>query len=114
MRHAVLRGASVRRPRAWCAPRRAYNAKSRRPPHHAPAPCSYASQDKRGKLPQWVLQFMPDAHINLTTDMAVHVRGGARGGRGSAGDRMARAAARTAQRCEARRQIGGLLEADVC
>ena len=35
----------------------------------------YASHDKRGKLPQWVLQFLPDAHVNLTTDMAVHVRG---------------------------------------
>ena len=39
--------------------------------------CRYASADKRSKLPQWVTQFLPDAHINLTTDMAVHVSNGA-------------------------------------
>lgn len=33
----------------------------------------YASVDKRSKLPQWVLQFLPDAHISLTTDMAIHL-----------------------------------------
>jgi DNA excision repair protein ERCC-2 len=32
----------------------------------------YASADKRSKLPQWVLQFLPDAHLGLSTDMAVH------------------------------------------
>ena len=41
--------------------------------HHASYVCRYASNDKRSKLPQWVTQFLPDAHINLTTDMAVHV-----------------------------------------
>jgi hypothetical protein len=33
----------------------------------------YAAHDKRSKLPQWVLQFMPDAHVNLDTNMAVHI-----------------------------------------
>ena len=32
----------------------------------------YASNDKRNKLPQWVLQFLSDAQMSLTTDMAIH------------------------------------------
>lgn len=41
-----------------------------------PAPAAdrrYASVDKRSKLPQWVKQFLPDAHISLSTDMSIHL-----------------------------------------
>jgi hypothetical protein len=31
----------------------------------------YNRLDKRGKLPQWVQNFMSPAHLNLSTDMAV-------------------------------------------
>eukprot|EP01138_Halocafeteria_seosinensis_P011899 gb/GECG01012161.1/.p1 GENE.gb/GECG01012161.1/~~gb/GECG01012161.1/.p1 ORF type:complete len:845 (+),score=112.20 gb/GECG01012161.1/:1-2535(+) len=30
----------------------------------------YARYDKRSKLPQWVTQFLPEAHLNLTVDMS--------------------------------------------
>ena len=33
----------------------------------------YGSADKKSKLPSWVLQFLPDAHTGLTTDMAAHI-----------------------------------------
>jgi DNA excision repair protein ERCC-2 len=33
----------------------------------------YQSHDKRSKLPQWVLQFLPDAHANLTATLAVEL-----------------------------------------
>mgnify|MGYP005990797409 CR=1 FL=1 len=33
----------------------------------------YARADKRSKLPQWITQFMPDAHTNLSTDMACNI-----------------------------------------
>ena len=32
----------------------------------------YGAQDKRSKLPSWVRQFLPDAHLALSTDAAVH------------------------------------------
>lgn len=31
----------------------------------------YNRQDKRGKLPKWILQFMADSYLNLSTDMAI-------------------------------------------
>ena len=31
----------------------------------------YAAADKRSKLPQWILQFLPDAHLSLTSELAV-------------------------------------------
>jgi DNA excision repair protein ERCC-2 len=31
----------------------------------------YATQSKRSKLPHWVQQFMPDANLNLSTDLAI-------------------------------------------
>lgn len=35
----------------------------------------YNRHDKRSKLPKWILQFMSDAYLNLSTDMAMqHVR----------------------------------------
>lgn len=33
----------------------------------------YNSQDKRGKLPGWITAQLKDAHLNLSTDMALHV-----------------------------------------
>ena len=36
-------------------------------------PCRYQSHDKRSKLPQWVLQFLPDAHANLQTTIAIDI-----------------------------------------
>lgn len=30
----------------------------------------YSRYDKRSKLPQWITQFLPDAHLNLTVDMS--------------------------------------------
>lgn len=35
----------------------------------------YNRADKRSKLPKWILQFLNDAYLNLSTDMALqHVR----------------------------------------
>lgn len=35
----------------------------------------YTRHDKRSKLPKWILQFLNDAYLNLSTDMAMqHVR----------------------------------------
>lgn len=35
----------------------------------------YTRHDKRSKLPKWILQFLSDAYLNLSTDMALqHVR----------------------------------------
>ena len=35
----------------------------------------YGRQDKRSKLPKWILQFMNDSYINLSTDTAIaHVK----------------------------------------
>ena len=35
----------------------------------------YNRHDKRSKLPKWILQFLNDAYLNLSTDMALqHVR----------------------------------------
>ena len=35
----------------------------------------YNRHDKRSKLPKWILQFLNDAYLNLSTDMAMqHVR----------------------------------------
>lgn len=35
----------------------------------------YNRHDKRSKLPKWILQFMDDAYLNLSTDMAIiHVK----------------------------------------
>ena len=35
----------------------------------------YNRHDKRSKLPKWILQFMNDSYLNLSTDMAIqHVR----------------------------------------
>jgi DNA excision repair protein ERCC-2 len=35
----------------------------------------YNRLDKRNKLPKWILQFMEDAYLNLSTDTALsHVR----------------------------------------
>ena len=31
----------------------------------------YAAADKRGKLPPWILQFLPDAHLSLSSELAV-------------------------------------------
>jgi DNA excision repair protein ERCC-2 len=31
----------------------------------------YNRHDKRSKLPKWILQFMEDAYLNLSTDMAI-------------------------------------------
>ncbi|XP_078440069.1 RAD3-like DNA-binding helicase protein [Wolffia australiana] len=33
----------------------------------------YSRQDKRSKLPGWILSHMRDAHLNLSTDMALHI-----------------------------------------
>lgn len=35
----------------------------------------YSRHDKRSKLPKWILQFMNDSYINLSTDTAIaHVK----------------------------------------
>ncbi len=35
----------------------------------------YNRHDKRSKLPKWILQFLSDSNLNLSTDMAIqHVR----------------------------------------
>ena len=35
----------------------------------------YSRHDKRSKLPKWILQFMQDSYINLSTDTAIaHVK----------------------------------------
>jgi DNA excision repair protein ERCC-2 len=35
----------------------------------------YNRHDKRSKLPKWILQFLSDQYLNLSTDMALqHVR----------------------------------------
>lgn len=35
----------------------------------------YARADKRSKLPKWILQFLKDSYLNLSTDMAIsHVK----------------------------------------
>ena len=35
----------------------------------------YSRYDKRSKLPKWILQFLHEAYLNLSTDMAIqHVR----------------------------------------
>jgi DNA excision repair protein ERCC-2 len=31
----------------------------------------YNRQDKRGKLPKWILQFLGEGQVNLSTDMAI-------------------------------------------
>ncbi|CAI7883234.1 unnamed protein product [Closterium sp. NIES-53] len=33
----------------------------------------YNRHDKRSKLPGWIISQLPDAHLNLSTDMAVHI-----------------------------------------
>ncbi|KAL1547256.1 DNA helicase [Salvia divinorum] len=33
----------------------------------------YSRHDKRSKLPSWILSHLRDAHMNLSTDMAVHI-----------------------------------------
>ncbi|KAH9318268.1 hypothetical protein KI387_020037, partial [Taxus chinensis] len=33
----------------------------------------YSRHDKRSKLPGWILKHLGDAHLNLSTDMAVHI-----------------------------------------
>ncbi|KAJ0512681.1 putative DNA helicase [Helianthus annuus] len=33
----------------------------------------YTRHDKRSKLPGWILSHLRDAHLNLSTDMAVHI-----------------------------------------
>eukprot|EP00897_Mesotaenium_endlicherianum_P010484 jgi/Mesen1/9464/ME000627S08848 len=33
----------------------------------------YNRHDKRSKLPGWILSFLKDAHLNLSTDMALHI-----------------------------------------
>ncbi|GFZ19678.1 RAD3-like DNA-binding helicase protein [Actinidia rufa] len=33
----------------------------------------YSRHDKRSKLPGWILSHLRDAHLNLSTDMAVHI-----------------------------------------
>lgn len=32
----------------------------------------YNRHDKRSKLPKWILQFLREEHLNLSTDMALH------------------------------------------
>jgi DNA excision repair protein ERCC-2 len=35
----------------------------------------YSRHDKRSKLPKWILQFMHEAYLSLSTDMAIqHVK----------------------------------------
>ncbi|KAL9671871.1 hypothetical protein QQ045_009444 [Rhodiola kirilowii] len=33
----------------------------------------YSRHDKRSKLPGWILSHLRDAHLNLSTDMALHI-----------------------------------------
>lgn len=33
----------------------------------------YSRHDKRSKLPGWILSHLRDAHLNLSTDMAVYI-----------------------------------------
>ncbi|GMP29736.1 hypothetical protein CsSME_00004719 [Camellia sinensis var. sinensis] len=33
----------------------------------------YSRHDKRSKLPGWILSHLRDAHLNLSTDMAMHI-----------------------------------------
>lgn len=33
----------------------------------------YSRHDKRSKLPGWILTYLRDANLNLSTDMAVHI-----------------------------------------
>jgi hypothetical protein len=33
----------------------------------------YSRHDKRSKLPGWILSHLGDAHLNLSTDMALHI-----------------------------------------
>ncbi|GMP83556.1 hypothetical protein CsSME_00037426 [Camellia sinensis var. sinensis] len=33
----------------------------------------YSRHDKRSKLPRWILSHLRDAHLNLSTDMAMHI-----------------------------------------
>ncbi|GAB2209871.1 hypothetical protein Droror1_Dr00027096 [Drosera rotundifolia] len=33
----------------------------------------YSRHDKRSKLPEWILSHLRYAHLNLSTDMAVHI-----------------------------------------
>ncbi|KAI4374304.1 hypothetical protein MLD38_012314 [Melastoma candidum] len=33
----------------------------------------YSRHDKRSKLPSWILSHLRDAHLNLSTDMAIHI-----------------------------------------
>lgn len=33
----------------------------------------YSRHDKRSKLPSWILSHLRDAHLNLSTDMAVQI-----------------------------------------
>lgn len=33
----------------------------------------YSRHDKRSKLPGWILAHLRDAHLNLSTDMALHI-----------------------------------------
>ncbi|XP_068338781.1 general transcription and DNA repair factor IIH helicase subunit XPD-like [Pyrus communis] len=33
----------------------------------------YSRHDKRPKLPGWILSHLRDAHLNLSTDMALHI-----------------------------------------
>lgn len=35
--------------------------------------CRYSRHDKRSKLPGWILSHLRDAHLNLSTDMALHI-----------------------------------------
>lgn len=35
--------------------------------------CRYSRHDKRSKLPSWILSHLHDAHLNLSTDMALHI-----------------------------------------
>jgi len=35
--------------------------------------CRYSRHDKRSKLPAWILSHLRDAHLNLSTDMALHI-----------------------------------------
>lgn len=35
--------------------------------------CRYTRHDKRSKLPGWILSHLREAHLNLSTDMAVHI-----------------------------------------
>jgi hypothetical protein len=33
----------------------------------------YQRHDKRSKLPNWIISQLKDAHMNLSTDMALHI-----------------------------------------